>query len=91
VKAVVYEGTRKVGVEEVEDAAIEEPTDVLLRITSSALCGTDLHMYDGHTGAEPGLALGHEPLGVVSRDTCRRPARGSGRMEKARCGSDRRA
>lgn len=64
-KAVVYEGTRKLSVEEVEDAAIEEPPDALLRITSSALCGTDLHMYDGRTGAEPGLVLGHEPPGVV--------------------------
>ncbi len=53
------------GASDVRDAEIEEPTDVVLRITSSALCGTDLHMYDGRTGAEPGLILGHEPLGVV--------------------------
>ena len=64
-KAVVFKGIRQVGVTEVSDAAIEQPTDVVLRITSSALCGTDLHMYDGRTGAEPGLVLGHEPLGVV--------------------------
>jgi glutathione-independent formaldehyde dehydrogenase len=36
-------------------------------VTSSAICGTDLHMYDGRTGAEPGLVIGHEPLGVVER------------------------
>ncbi|MEU6110470.1 glutathione-independent formaldehyde dehydrogenase [Streptomyces albidoflavus] len=64
-RAVVYEGERRVAVREVEDAAVEEETDALVRITSSALCGTDLHMYDGRTGAEPGLVLGHEPLGVV--------------------------
>jgi hypothetical protein len=64
-KAVVFKGTREVGVTEVEDATIEEPTDVVLRITASALCATDLHMYDGRTGAEPGLVLGHEPLGAV--------------------------
>ncbi|HLI39992.1 MAG TPA: glutathione-independent formaldehyde dehydrogenase [Streptosporangiaceae bacterium] len=64
-RAVVYEGTRQVGVATVADAEIEEPTDVLVRITSSAICGTDLHMYDGRTGATPGLVLGHEPLGVV--------------------------
>jgi glutathione-independent formaldehyde dehydrogenase len=54
-----------VAVRDVDDAVIEKPTDALIRITSSAICGTDLHMYDGRTGAEPGLVLGHEPLGVV--------------------------
>ncbi|HEY0717077.1 MAG TPA: glutathione-independent formaldehyde dehydrogenase [Streptosporangiaceae bacterium] len=64
-RAVVYQGTRDVGVQTVDDAVIEDPQDVLVEITSSAICGTDLHMYDGRTGAEPGLVLGHEPLGVV--------------------------
>ncbi|MGV9212306.1 glutathione-independent formaldehyde dehydrogenase [Micromonospora sp. RB23] len=64
-RAVVYVGVRDVAVREVPDATIEAPTDALVRITSSALCGTDLHMYDGRTGAEPGLVFGHEPLGVV--------------------------
>jgi glutathione-independent formaldehyde dehydrogenase len=67
VKAVVFAGTRSVEVREVPDAVLEEPTDVVLRVTSSAICGTDLHMYDGRTGAEPGLVLGHEPLGVVEQ------------------------
>jgi glutathione-independent formaldehyde dehydrogenase len=65
VKAVVYAGPCSVRVEEVPDAELEEPTDVVVRITSSAICGSDLHMYEGRTGAEPGLVLGHEPLGVV--------------------------
>jgi glutathione-independent formaldehyde dehydrogenase len=64
-QAVVYEHTRRVGVREVEDAVVEDPGDVVIRVTSSAICGTDLHMYDGRTGAEPGLVLGHEPLGTV--------------------------
>jgi glutathione-independent formaldehyde dehydrogenase len=64
-RAVVFEDTRQVGVHEVGDAVIEEPSDVVIRVTASAICGTDLHMYDGRTGAEPGLVLGHEPLGVV--------------------------
>jgi glutathione-independent formaldehyde dehydrogenase len=64
-RAVVYQGTRDVGVQTVDDAVIEDPEDVVVEITSSAICGTDLHMYDGRTGAEPGLVLGHEPLGVV--------------------------
>jgi len=46
-RAVVFEDTRRVGVEQVPDAVIEAPTDVVVRITSSAICGTDLHMYDG--------------------------------------------
>ena len=52
-KAVVFTGTREVATAEVADATLEEPTDVLLRVTSSAICGTDLHMYDGRTGATP--------------------------------------
>jgi len=67
VKAVVYEDTRRVGVHEVEDAAIEDPTDVVVRVTSSAICGTDLHMFDGRTGADAGLVIGHEPLGIVEQ------------------------
>lgn len=54
-KAVVYEDTRRVGVQDVDDAVLEDPTDVVVRVTSSAICGTDLHMFDGRTGAEPGL------------------------------------
>lgn len=60
-QAVVYEDTRRVGVQQVADAVIEDPDDVVVRVTSSTICGTDLHMYDGRTGAEPGLVLGHEP------------------------------
>ena len=40
---------------------------MVLRVTSSAICGSDLHMYDGRTGATPGLVLGHEALGVVDQ------------------------
>ncbi|MGW0593613.1 glutathione-independent formaldehyde dehydrogenase [Streptosporangium sp. NPDC002607] len=66
-KAVVFAGTRSVAVEDVPDAVLEEPEDVVVRISSSAICGTDLHMYDGRTGATPGLVLGHEPLGVIEQ------------------------
>ncbi|PYC75906.1 alcohol dehydrogenase [Micromonospora arborensis] len=64
-RAVVYGDVRTVEVREVPDATLEAETDALVRVTSTALCGTDLHMYDGRTSAEPGLVLGHEPLGVV--------------------------
>jgi glutathione-independent formaldehyde dehydrogenase len=66
-KAVVYDDVRTVGVHDVADAALEAPSDAVVRVTSSAICGTDLHMYDGRTGASPGLVLGHEPLGVVEQ------------------------
>lgn len=66
-KALVYDGIRQVSVREVEDAGLQEPTDAVVRITSSAICGTDLHTYEGRTGPEPGLVLGHEPLGVVEQ------------------------
>lgn len=64
-KAVVFRGRLDVTVEEVPDARIEQPTDAVVRITSAAICGSDLHMYDGRTVVQPGTVLGHEPLGVV--------------------------
>jgi glutathione-independent formaldehyde dehydrogenase len=67
VKAVVYEGVRTVGVHDVADPTNEADSDAVVRVTSSAICGTDLHMYDGRTGANPGLVLGHEALGVVEQ------------------------
>src|SRR4051812_24482719 len=66
-RAVVFAGTRSVIAQDVPDAVLEEPEDVVVRVTSSAICGTDLHMYDGRTGAEPGLVLGHEALGLVEQ------------------------
>lgn len=66
-KAVVYKGVRNVAVEEIEMAHIEEKTDALLRITSAAICGSDLHMYDGRTTFEVGRSLGHEIMGVIEK------------------------
>jgi glutathione-independent formaldehyde dehydrogenase len=64
-KAVVYKEPFKVAVEEVEDPRIEHPCDVIVRITSTAICGSDLHMYEGRTAAEAGIVFGHENLGIV--------------------------
>ena len=64
-KAVVVHGVNEVGVDRVDAARIESPTDVLLRVTSSAICGTDLHIYEGRMGDVAGMVIGHEPLGVV--------------------------
>ena len=64
VKAVVYKEPHTVEVEEVPDPRIESPTDVIIRVTSTAICGSDLHMYEGRTAAEPGTVFGHENMGV---------------------------
>jgi len=64
-KAVVYKGPYEVAVEEVDDPKIQEPTDVIVRITTTAICGSDLHMYEGRTDAEPGIIFGHENMGIV--------------------------
>ncbi|MCU1601792.1 MAG: Alcohol dehydrogenase GroES domain protein [Frankiales bacterium] len=64
-KAVVYEGARKVTVKEVPDARVEEPTDAVIRLTTTNICGSDLHMYEGRTSVEEGKVLGHENMGVV--------------------------
>lgn len=64
-KAVVYKGARDVVVNNVPDAKIEKPTDVLVKITTTNICGSDLHMYEGRTSVEKGKILGHENMGVV--------------------------
>ena len=64
-RALVYNGPRDVAVQDVPDAKIERPTDVLVRITSTNICGSDLHMYEGRTDMERGGVLGHENLGEV--------------------------
>jgi glutathione-independent formaldehyde dehydrogenase len=65
VKAVVYEGPFTVSVEQVPDPRIQAPTDAIVRITTSNICGSDLHMYEGRTNVEKGKVLGHENMGVV--------------------------
>ncbi len=64
-KALVYNGSRDVTVKDVPDARIEQPTDVLVRITTTNICGSDLHTYEGRTDLEPGMVLGHENMGEV--------------------------
>jgi glutathione-independent formaldehyde dehydrogenase len=65
VKAVVYEKPFSVAVRDVDDPQIQHPNDVLVRVTSTAICGSDLHMYEGRTAAESGIVFGHENLGIV--------------------------
>lgn len=65
-RAVTWQGKREVRVEDVPDPRVERPTDAIVRITSSGICGSDLHLYEV-MGAyiDPGDVLGHEPMGVV--------------------------
>ncbi|NUS17311.1 MAG: glutathione-dependent formaldehyde dehydrogenase [Streptomyces sp.] len=65
-RATVWHGKRDVRVEHVPDPRVEEDTDAVVRITSSGLCGSDLHLYEVLTPfMTPGDILGHEPIGVV--------------------------
>ena len=65
-KALVWHGRRDVRVDEVPDPTIEEPTDAVIRVTSSGLCGSDLHLYEVLAPfMTEGDILGHEPMGVV--------------------------
>jgi threonine dehydrogenase-like Zn-dependent dehydrogenase len=65
-KAVVWHGTEDVRVDEVPEPTIQEPTDAIVRITSTAICGSDLHLYRVLSMyMEPGDILGHEPMGIV--------------------------
>ncbi len=64
-RALVYHGPKNVSVDEVPDARIERPTDALVRITTTNICGSDLHMYEGRTDVEVGKVLGHENMGQV--------------------------
>jgi glutathione-independent formaldehyde dehydrogenase len=64
-RAVVYNGPRDMSVKEVPDATIEAPTDALVRVTATNICGSDLHMYEGRTDLEIGKIVGHENLGEV--------------------------
>ncbi|GGV52694.1 zinc-dependent alcohol dehydrogenase [Streptomyces griseoflavus] len=65
-RALTWQGKRDVRMETVPDPRIEEPTDAIIRVTSSGLCGSDLHLYEVLTPfMTPGDILGHEPMGIV--------------------------
>ena len=65
-RALTWQGRRNVSVETVPDPRIEEPTDAIVRITSTAICGSDLHLYEIFGPfIDPGDVLGHEPMGIV--------------------------
>ena len=65
-KALTWQGKRDVRVERVPDPTIEKPDDIIIRVTASAICGSDLHLYDHFMlGMEKGDVMGHEFMGEV--------------------------
>lgn len=64
-RAVVYNGTKDLSIDEVDDPAIEQATDAIIKITTTNICGSDLHMYEGRAGADTGTVFGHENMGIV--------------------------
>jgi threonine dehydrogenase-like Zn-dependent dehydrogenase len=65
-RAVTWQGKRDVRVEQVPDPTIKEPNDAIVRITSTNICGSDLHLYETlGPFMDAGDVLGHEPMGIV--------------------------
>ena len=65
-KALVYDGMQKVEYRDVPDPKIEKSDDIIVRVTSSAICGSDLHLVHGLVkGMYDGFVLGHETMGIV--------------------------
>jgi glutathione-independent formaldehyde dehydrogenase len=64
-KAVSYQGVRQMQVSDHPKPKIKSPSDAILRVTTSGICGSDLHMYDGRTPLDPGTVVGHEIMGVI--------------------------
>lgn len=69
-RAAVFHGPGDIRVEDVPDPTIQEPTDAIIRITHTAICGSDLWFYRGQEEYEAGWRVGHEPMGVVEEVGC---------------------
>jgi threonine dehydrogenase-like Zn-dependent dehydrogenase len=66
-KAVTWQGKRNISVEEVPNPVIQEPNDIIIKVTSTCICGSDLHLYEVMTPyMEKGDIMGHEPMGIVT-------------------------
>lgn len=64
-KAAIYHGPGDVRVEEIDEPKIQDPDDVIMRVTHTAICGSDLWFYRGYEEHEEGSRVGHEPMGIV--------------------------
>ena len=65
-KALHYDGPFKTIVKEIPTPSIQHPDDIIVKVTTACICGSDLHMYQGRTAAQPGIVFGHENMGIVS-------------------------
>lgn len=80
-KALTWHGKRDVRVDEVADPSIQSPTDAIVRVTTTGLCGSDLHLYEVMGPfIEEGDVLGHEPWGSSRKSA---PRSGTSRRETA--------
>ncbi|EIM07463.1 alcohol dehydrogenase GroES domain-containing protein [Planococcus antarcticus DSM 14505] len=64
-KAVTFQGTKNMQVKNVKDPEIQKKDDIIVKITSTAICGTDLHIYQGALPTTKDTVIGHEPMGIV--------------------------
>lgn len=64
-KAVTFQGAKDIKVKEVEDPKLQQKDDIIVRVTSTAICGSDLHIYQGALPTHKDYVIGHEPMGIV--------------------------
>lgn len=64
-RAVTFQGTKDMQVKDVQDPTLQKRDDIIVRITSTAICGSDLHIYKGAIPTEKDYVIGHEPMGIV--------------------------
>jgi S-(hydroxymethyl)glutathione dehydrogenase / alcohol dehydrogenase len=64
-KAVTFQGAKDIQVKQVEDPILQKKDDIIVRITSTAICGSDLRIYQGALPTEKDYVIGHEPIGIV--------------------------
>ncbi|MBW8348303.1 glutathione-dependent formaldehyde dehydrogenase [Bacillus sp. IITD106] len=64
-KAVTYQGAKKIEVKNMPEPKLEKKDDIIVRITSTAICGSDLHLYLGNMKMRDDYIIGHEPMGIV--------------------------
>ena len=64
-RAVTYQGAKNIEVKDVKDPEIENREEIIVKITSTAICGSDLHIYLGNMPTRHGYVIGHEPMGIV--------------------------
>jgi S-(hydroxymethyl)glutathione dehydrogenase/alcohol dehydrogenase len=64
-KAVTFQGAKDIQVKQVEDPKLQQKDDIIVRVTSTAICGSDLHIYQGALPTHKDYVIGHEPMGIV--------------------------